>query len=191
MPYTIHGHVLEEVDKAKYLGVNIQKNLSWNQHINQIANKANNTIAFLQRNLGKCPQKAKEACFKTLARPMVEYASVIWDPFTEENIKKLEMVQRRGARFFFGDYRRTSSVTTMLNQLQWTSLQERRAQTRTVMMYRIVYHLVDIPTTYLTPTIAVRGHTEIPCTLCTYHRVPAFIFSGWHQTMEHPAATTG
>ena len=32
-PYIIHNHILEEVDSAKYLGVHIHKNLSWNQTI--------------------------------------------------------------------------------------------------------------------------------------------------------------
>jgi hypothetical protein len=35
--YDIHGHKLEEVESAKYLGVTIQKNLSWNIHIDHSA----------------------------------------------------------------------------------------------------------------------------------------------------------
>jgi hypothetical protein len=41
--------------------------------------------------------------------------------------RKLEMIQRRAARVVYADYQTTSSVSTMLNQLQWTTLQERRA----------------------------------------------------------------
>ena len=52
----------------------------------------------------------------------------------------------------------TSSVTPMLQQLQWPTLQERRAQAKVYMMYRIVYSLVDIPSSHLTPTLSVRGH---------------------------------
>ena len=143
--YTIHGHTLEEVSSAKYLGVTLQKNLSWNTHIDSTAKKANNTRAFLQRNLQQYPRKTKELCYKTLVRPIMEYASVVWDPFTEDNIRKLEMVKRRAARMVYSDYRRTSSVTPMLQQLQWTNLQERRAQAKVIMVYRIVYDLVDIP----------------------------------------------
>jgi hypothetical protein len=47
----------------------------------------------------------------------------------------------------------------MLNELNWTPLQERRAQYKVIMMYRIVHGLVDIPTTHLTPQArSVRGH---------------------------------
>jgi hypothetical protein len=32
--YYLHGHVLQEVDKAKYLGVTISEDLKWESHIN-------------------------------------------------------------------------------------------------------------------------------------------------------------
>ena len=156
--YNIHGQTLEEADSAKYLGVTLQNDLNWNKHIDTTAKKANNTRAFLQRNLQQCPRKTKELCYKALVRPIMEYASVIWDPSTDTSIRKLEMVQRRAARMVFSDFRSTSSATPMLQQLQWSTLQERRAQTKVVMMYRIVYHLVDISSCHLTPTISVRGH---------------------------------
>ena len=153
VPYNIHGHTLEEVDSAKYLGLNIHKTLNWNLHIDTVTKKSNNARSFLQRNISQCPRKTKELCYNTLVRPLMEYATVIWDPFTESNIRKLEMVQRRSARMFFSDYRRTSSVSSMLQQLQWPTIQERRAQAKVTMMYRITYQLVDVPTTYLTPNM--------------------------------------
>ena len=49
--YCLHGHVLESVDKAKYLGVAISEDLKWESHINNICGKANKTLGFLRRNL--------------------------------------------------------------------------------------------------------------------------------------------
>ncbi len=31
--YTLHGHVLENVSSAKYLGVTISEHMTWNRHI--------------------------------------------------------------------------------------------------------------------------------------------------------------
>ena len=141
------------------LGLTFTKTLSWNNHINGI-NKANSIRAFLQRNMHQCPRKTQELCYKTLVRPIVEYSSIIWDPQTASYTHKLEMVQRRYARFVLGDYRTTSSVTAMISQLQWTTLQERRAQAKAVMMYKIVNNLVDVPHTFLAPcTVSLRGHS--------------------------------
>ena len=46
--YMLHGqvHVLEAIDHAKYLGVDISKDLSWNTHINKISTNANRTLGF-------------------------------------------------------------------------------------------------------------------------------------------------
>ena len=43
--------ILESVSLAKYLGVDISSDLSWDTHINRISKKANNTIGFLRRNI--------------------------------------------------------------------------------------------------------------------------------------------
>ena len=85
-----------------------------------------------------------------------------WDPFTQANIHKLEMVQRRYARFICGDYRRTSSVAAMLHHLHWPTLQERRAQFKVVMLYRIFFSLTDIPQDNVHPSTvtATRGHSN-------------------------------
>ena len=121
--YKIHGQVLKETTKAKYLGVNIDKNLSWNSHIDMLTKRANQTISFLQTNLSSCPKDIKEASYNTLVRPQVEYASTVWDPSTKDGIKQVEAVPRRAARFCKNDYRRTSSVTSMIQNLGWEDLQ--------------------------------------------------------------------
>ena len=108
----------------------------------------------------------KAQCYSTLMRPTNEYASSVWCPAKKENINKkninkLETVQRRAARFATGDYQSISSVTSMLQQLQWQSLQTRRERTQVVMLYRIVYRVVDITAeSYLHPaSLRTRGHT--------------------------------
>ncbi|XP_062605835.1 uncharacterized protein LOC134267643 [Saccostrea cucullata] len=159
VPYAIHGHVLEVVETAKYLGIYLHQGLKWNHHIDTIAKKANPTFAFLRRNLHQCPSETKALCYQTLVRPILEYGSTIWDPYTRDSIGKLEMVQRRTARMVTSNYRTTSSVTDMLQQLQWTSLQERRGQAKAVMMYRIVYQLIDIPPLLLFPATTTRGNS--------------------------------
>jgi hypothetical protein len=37
------------------------------------------------------------------------------------------------------------AVTAMLSELSWETLEQRRAKTRAVLMYKIINNLVDIP----------------------------------------------
>ena len=159
--YSIHEHQLKEVKGAKYLGVTIDRTLSWNEHINNVTKKANNTRAFLQRNINRCPEAIKTLCYQAFVRPIVEYASTVWDPSTEKNSKSVENVQRQAAHFVKSDYRRRRSVTTMLESLNWVSVASRRAEAKLVMLYRITNNLVDVTTSALTATpTRTRGNTH-------------------------------
>ena len=152
--HTIHGHMLQEVDSSKYLGVTISKDLRWDDHINTITAKANRTLGFLRRNMRGCKSSARAAAYQGLVRPTLEYACSTWDPWNSGNIQQVEKVQRRAARFVTRNYhdRHPGSVTQMVQQLQWETLQVRRVKIRLVLLYKIQQGLVAIPAeTYLVP----------------------------------------
>jgi hypothetical protein len=62
--YCLHGHVLESVNKAKYLGFTISEELKWENHIYNICCKANKTLGFLRRNLNIGSTSVKEQAYK-------------------------------------------------------------------------------------------------------------------------------
>jgi hypothetical protein len=123
--YTLHGQVLEQVDNAKYLGVTISNNLSWNKHNDNITAKENRTLEFVRRNLKNCSRSVKTVGYTALVRPVIEYASTVGDPTTQTSINSLELIQRRAARFVNNDYktRTPGHVTKILDDLGWDSLQ--------------------------------------------------------------------
>ena len=63
------------------------------------------------------------------------------------NIDKLEMIERRAARYVLDRYHYSASVTEMLNELGWKSLEERSKHMRLTIMYRITNSLVAINVT--------------------------------------------
>jgi len=159
--YSIGDSVIQQVNSAKYLGVTITSNLSWSDHITNITNKANSTRAFLQRNLSQCQQSVKSACFITYVRPILEYASTVWSPHQVGDTNRIEMVQRRAARFVCNNFHRTASVTAMLNQLNWPTLQHRRNQAKLHMFYKIINDLISVPHDHLSQTsTTTRGHSK-------------------------------
>ena len=124
--YTLEGTVLENVESIKYLGVTITNDLKWNTHISNVCTKDNRTLGFLRRNLISCPPDVKEAAYKGLVRPALEYGSSLWDPHTHGLQEELEKVQNRAARFVTGNYVfEIGSMTGILGQLKWESLKKR------------------------------------------------------------------
>ena len=142
--YSMHGHTLDQVKATKYLGVTLQKDLSWADHINATCAKANRTVAFLRRNLKAAPTSVKAKAYKALARPVLEYSSTVWDPHIQKQIDQLEAVQRRAARFALNDYRSNSSVSDMLSKLEWPTLQNRRKDSRLLMLGKIMNNSVAV-----------------------------------------------
>ena len=75
--YHLHGHTLELVTSAKYLGLIITNKLQWDQHITDITAEANKTLGFLKRNLKIPSIRIKEQAYQILVCPLVEYASTV------------------------------------------------------------------------------------------------------------------
>ena len=138
--YTIDNSILKQVQDNPYLGITFSEDLKWKNHINNITKKANSTLGFLRRNLYHCPPDCRKNAYLALIRSKLEYGSVIWDPYTKDDIDRLERIQRSAACFITRDYksRQEGCVTNMLQDLQLPTLQERRRQLRLTFLYKVV-----------------------------------------------------
>ena len=145
--YLLHGHIIESVGGSKYLGVEISDNLSFNNHIQKICTTASRSLGFIKRNIRTKSPAIREMAYKTLLRPLVEYSSSVWSPYTQNNIHKIEMAQRRAARWTLDNYSRQASVSEMLTHLGWRSLEQRRNDSRLCLFYKIIHGIVALDLT--------------------------------------------
>ena len=138
--YSLNNHILKQVEENPYLGLTLTENLKWSSHITKITKKANSTIGLLRRNLKSCPQDCRKSAYISLVRSVLDYGSIIWDPYLSRDIEKLERVQRQAARFITGDYhsREEGSVTGMLDMLELETLQHRRSMCRLFFLFKVV-----------------------------------------------------
>ena len=58
--YILHGHTLENISLANYLGVTINSTASWDDHISNTCAKANKVLRFFRRNLNISASNIKE-----------------------------------------------------------------------------------------------------------------------------------
>ena len=98
--------------------------MQWLHHIDIVCNKASKALNFIRRNLSKCSTEVKSTAYLTLVRPIMEYAARVWDPYQKYLTNNIEKIQRQAARWILSNYHQQSSVTDMLHQLQWPSLQQ-------------------------------------------------------------------
>ena len=65
----------------------------------------------------------KEAAYKGLVQPVLEYGSSVWNPHIHGLREELKRVQNRAARYMAGNYVfETGRMTGILGQLKWESL---------------------------------------------------------------------
>ena len=94
----------------------------------------------------------KEAAYKGMVRPILEYGSSVWDPHTDKLQEELEKVQNCAARFVTRNYvNETGSMTGILGQLKWESLKKRRKDYRLIFLYKGLKGKARIPTDDLIP----------------------------------------
>ena len=141
----------------------------------------NSTHAFLQRNLRKCSSTIKSLAYNTYVRPIVEYASVVWSPYTKADISRIEMVQRKATRFAFNDFSSYSSVSSMLTKLNWQSLEQRRTKAIIIMFYKIINNLISI-------NFSQHIHSKTSCTRAHFNKfisLPARLNCYYHSFLPH------
>ena len=97
-------------------------------------------------------QNVKEAAYKGIVRPILEYGSSVWDPHTGKLQEEFEKVQNRAARFVTSNYvYETRSISDILGQLKWESLKKRRKDNRLILLYKELKGKARIPTDDLIP----------------------------------------
>ena len=124
----------------------------------------------------------------------MEYASSVWSPGQRTLSDAIESVQRRAALYVCNNFRRTASVTTMLESLERNTLEERRYKSRVTMLFKIIHSLVAIPKAQLLQTTretrgnstkfhqlrttqAYHSNTFFPSTIKIWNSLPSLISS--------------
>jgi hypothetical protein len=132
---------LSLVSSYKDLGVIISSDLSWSNHVNYVVNKANKVLGIIKRSVGNSNKHIFSTLYKSLVRPILEYASPVWSPYLVKDIHALENVQRRASRFALGQKRQEMPYEERCAILNWSSLEKRRNYASLIECYKIIFGL--------------------------------------------------
>jgi hypothetical protein len=141
---------LSKKEFIKYLGVIIDNKLTFKKHIEEKCNNSTKVLNMLRRNLHFAPKSVKCKAYMACVRPILEYASSCWSPTSDKLNHSVEMVQHNAAKFVTNTYPRKNhykefSISRLIKQLQWDSLEHRRNQSKLTMAYKILNNKLIIP----------------------------------------------
>ncbi len=115
--------------------------------------------------------------FQSFVCPHLEYATQVWNPNYKMDIDLVESVQRRYAKRIPGFYQ--SSYSDHLARLHLDPLEYRQLIFDLVMVYKILYGLVDVDSTqfFSLADSATRGNSLKLFRFRTRHTVSKFFFA--------------
>ena len=125
------------VDEHKHLGLTFSRDGKWHAHINNILTSASKMLGVMRSLKFKLNRKTLNQLYFSYLRPLVEYASVVWDGCTMYEKQQLERFQYEAARIVTG-LTRSVSIDNLMSEIGWLSLSDRRQFQKLVTMYKIV-----------------------------------------------------
>jgi hypothetical protein len=126
--------------------------------------------------------------YKTLVRPILEYASIIWSPTRIGLINQLEKVQRKMSKWIIRDP--TIPYAERLRKLQLPSLKWRRNYLDLLRVYQIMHgnpkyrsQIFTLNSDVTCSTIQLRRH-RLTIYKSAHHSAPTPLLESYHQSVE-------
>lgn len=145
--YHILGNKIQKTECVRDLGILIDSQLSFNEHISKIVKNAYFKGYQILRTVKTRNLNTLVFIYKTYVRPQLEYATEIWNPKTNKQIDKIEKVQKFFTRIALkkcGLIHRPYQERLTTCNLQ--NLSERRKITDLTTTFKIIRGLTSLET---------------------------------------------
>ena len=96
-------------------------------------------LGIIRRSIGTHSQDAFWQLYKSLVRPILEYAAPVWSPYFIEDIVAIEKIQRRASRLALRQKRGEKNYEQCCSLLKWQTLERRREFLSLVQCYKLVF----------------------------------------------------
>ena len=137
---TFNNTVIDKVSSHKHLGLTISQDLSWSDHIRNVANNAGKRLDIISRLQYQLDRKTLEILYLSFVLPVLEYGNIVWDNCNNSDKESLEKIHKRAARIISGGTKGTGR-DILLRELGWVSLEKRREFKKLVTFYKIINNL--------------------------------------------------
>ena len=149
-PISIEGHEIKYSTNIKYLGLQIDSSLSWNQHVRLTKSKILPQVYHFARIRQFITRQLALQFYTSIIRPKLEYASATTYNISATNIQILETLQNRCMRIITKAPPRTSSEL-LRTQLNLPTLENRRKYFFLLHYYKLKHNIVTPINEIFTP----------------------------------------
>ena len=128
---------LEKGRSVKCLGVNIDENLTWEDHMLSIRQKISRNLSMLKRIKPVLKLENLTHIYRSIIEPYFTYCCIVWDTIGDTQMANLQKLQNRAARIITGvSYLKRSR--DLLIELGWINLEAMRNRQKAILMFKIL-----------------------------------------------------
>ncbi|CAB3989417.1 Hypothetical predicted protein [Paramuricea clavata] len=139
---SLNDIVLENVTSKPLLGVTMNHNLSWEDHINTTVSKINRSIAVLRRIKQYLPLQTRKLFFNAHILPHMDYCSIVWGG--SPHVKKINLAQQRAARVILDITDNRYPSKDMFLTLNWMPIEDRIKYHKAIMVYKSLNYMTNM-----------------------------------------------
>jgi hypothetical protein len=132
--------VIEIVNSHKHLGVTLQMNGRWTEHIDQTTRRANKRLDIIRSFNKSMDRRSMEKLYISYVRPILEYGGTVWCNINKGEQDQLEEIQLNAIRIVTGTKKGTSH-RELREEMGWPSLKERRTFQCLSQLYKIIHRM--------------------------------------------------
>ena len=125
-----------EVQTHKHLGVIISDKCDWQAHLEYIQAKAWSRVHLLRSLKVVLDRKSLQTMYFSFIRPILEYADVVWDNCTQQQMNDLEKIQIEAGQIVSGATKLVA-LDRLYQELRWLKFSERRKLHRLFLFYKM------------------------------------------------------
>ena len=139
--------VVKPTNYIRLLGVNWEQNFTWNSHISTgekaLLPATRRQLGALKYISGLVPLKSKLLLANSLIVSRIVYAITIWGGTYESNIRKLQAVLNKTARWVCNSGRRTST-RILMERCNWLSICELITFHTVLALWKVIWHKIPM-----------------------------------------------
>ena len=153
-------HPLKTSKAEKDLGVVVDSQLNFKDHVSQATTKANRILGVIRRSFDHLTDHTFVQLYKALVRPILDYGHSVWQPVLETLQQDIEDVQRRATKLI--GHLKDKPYPERLSILKLPSLEHRRRRGDMIDLFKYVTGIYDAsrPIFELAPNSNTRGHSK-------------------------------
>ena len=153
--FAIGNSHIDVVDNAKYLGVQLDKHLVWDEHTKALRSKISRSLGFLKYAKKLLPKHTLSQMYRGIVGPHFRYCCSVWGSCGESRLLMLQKLQNRAARIVTNSSY-DAPAANLIKELKWPTVHDMIKQETTTIILKSISGLAP---TYLS-TLFTRNSTR-------------------------------